>query len=498
MALFGEDASGSVEQLSGDVGIAGPGHLTQPNHIVMNNIVMESNTATTAPAPSATSKWMSGPYAPLEQELTAFDLPVVGELPRELTGRYLRNGPNPIGPVDPVNHHWFVGDGMVHGIRLRDGAAEWYRNRWVRSTRVSEALGEPPAPGERHGGMETANTNVIGVGGRTFAIVEAGGRPVELDTELATIAHSDLGGTLPHGYAAHPKVDPATGELHAIAYHWALPYVEYVVVGADGLVAQVEQVDVTDGPMIHDCSITERWMVVYDLPVTFNLEAAMGGGSFPYHWAEGRPARVGLIPLGGRGSDVRWFEVEPCYTFHPLNAFDDGTRVVLDIVRYPRMFDTFRTGPDDAPPLLWRWTLDTATGVVTEEQRSDVTFEFPRVDERRVGRPYRFGYGSVVDHSESGNQFGGGLVRLDLATGASDVIDLGPGRTSGEWVMVPRHDAAGEDDGWLMSLVHDAATDRSELVVLDAADPAGPAVASVALPTRVPLGFHGNWVPDPQ
>ena len=164
------------------------------------------------------------------------ELPVTGRLPVELDGRYLRNGPNPVGAVDPARFHWFTGDGMVHGVRLRDGKAEWYRNRWVRSTAVSEALGESPKPGERHGGMDTANTNVIGLAGRTYAIVEAGGRPVELSDELETIGHSDLGGTLPNGYTAHPKVDPATGSLHAIAYHWALPNLQYVVVGADGVV----------------------------------------------------------------------------------------------------------------------------------------------------------------------------------------------------------------------------------------------------------------------
>ena len=264
---------------------------------------------------------------------------MVGTLPPELNGRYLRNGPNPITPVDPATHHWFVGDGMVHGVRLREGRADWYRARLVRSTAVSELLGEEPAPGERHGGFDGANTNVIGLAGRTYAIVEAGARPVELSYELDTVCHSDLEGTLPNGYTAHPKVDPATGELHAVAYHWALPHLQYIVIGADGLVEKVSPIDVTDGPMVHDCSITERWMVVYDLPVTFDLDAAMGGTGFPYAWKDDRPARVGLIPLGGDGADVRWFEVEPCYVFHPLNAHDDGDRVVLDVVRYDRMFD---------------------------------------------------------------------------------------------------------------------------------------------------------------
>jgi carotenoid cleavage dioxygenase-like enzyme len=444
---------------------------------------------------AATSKWLSGPYAPVHEELTSVDLPVVGRLPPELDGRYLRNGPNPVGAVDPATYHWFTGDGMVHGIRLRDGRAEWYRNRWVRSTTVSAALGEAPRPGERHGGMETANTNVIGLAGRTYAIVEAGARPVELSEELDTIAHSDLGGTLPNGYTAHPKVDPLTGSLHAIAYHWALPHLQYVVIGADGVVAQVEAIEVDGGPMVHDCSITERWMVVYDLPVVFDLEAAMHGVRFPYAWQEARPARVGLVPLGGRGSDVRWFEVGPCYVFHPLNAFDDGERVVLDVVRYGRMFDASRLGPDDSTPLLWRWTLDLATGRVDERQLSDLPLEFPRVDERVVGRRHGVGWASAVRDVDGRSDFGGQLVRIDGATGDARRVDLGAGRLGGEWVMVPSGPDAAEDDGWLLGLVHDQGEDRTDLVVLAAADPDGGAVATVQLPTRVPLGFHGNWVP---
>jgi len=442
------------------------------------------------------NKYLEGMYAPIPGDVTAADLEVVGELPHELEGRYVRNGPNPVTPIDPATHHWFQGDGMVHGVRLRDGRAEWYRARSVRSTRVSEALGEEPAPGERHGGMETANTNVIGIDGRTFAIVEAGARPVELSYELDTLEHCDLGGTLPNGYTAHPKVDPATGDLHAMAYHWALPHLQYVVIGPDARVRQVEPIEVADGPMVHDCSITERWMVVYDLPVTFDLEVAMSGAGFPYAWNDAHPARVGLLPLGGRGSDVRWFDVAPCYVFHPLNAYDDGDCVVLDVVRHERLFDRYRLGPDDAAPMLWRWTIDTSMGTVREEQLSDQPFEFPRVDERVVGRSHRFGYGTEVARAGDDNRFAGRLVRIDGKTGDTTLIDLGPGRIGGEWVMVPRHEAATEDDGWLLTFVYDQDAGRSELVVLPAADPAAGPVARVLLPTRIPAGFHGNWVPD--
>jgi carotenoid cleavage oxygenase len=440
------------------------------------------------------SRWLEGYYAPVREEVTAIDLPVTGQIPDALNGRYLRNGPNPLAPPDPATYHWFTGDAMVHGVRLRDGRAEWYRNRWVRSTAVSEALGEPPAPGERHGGFDTANTNVIGLAGTTLALVEAGARPVELSYELDTICHTDLDGTLP---TAHPKVDPATGDLHAVCYHWALPHLQYVVIGPEGRVKQVEPVEVPGGPMVHDMSITERWAVVYDLPVTFDLESAMGGERLPYRWDDDYGARLGLVPLGGSGSDVRWFDVEPCYVFHPLNAHDDGESVVIDVVRHPRMFDQDRTGPRDGTPSLWRWTVDTAGGKVVEEQLDDRAIEFPRVDERLVGRRHRWGYAAAISLGErADDDSASSLVRYDADTGAAETHDFGPGRSTGEGVFVPAADDAPEGDGWVMALVHDSRRDRSDLVVLSADDFSGEPVARVELPARVPAGFHGNWVPD--
>ena len=445
-----------------------------------------------------TNRYLEGAYAPVHEEVTAFDLPVTGTLPPELDGRYLRNGPNPFADADPATYHWFTGDGMVHGVRLRDGRAEWYRNRWVRATAVSEGLGEEPVPGERFAGMEAANTNVIGHAGRTFAIVEAGGRPAELTDELDTVCFSDFDGTLPHGFSAHPKRDPLTGELHTVGYYWGRPDVlEYTVVGVDGKVRHRTDVAVPGGPMVHDCSITEQFLAVYDLPVTFSLDAAMAGTRFPYAWDPGHQARIGLLPKGAEGGEVEWFEVEPCYVFHPLNAHDDGDRVVLDVVRHPRMFDRDKLGPNDGAPSLWRWTIDRSAGKVVEEQLDDRPIEFPRVDERLVGRPHRFGWATGLTMDGDDVAFGADtLVRYDTVTGGSEAISFGPGRDTGEVVFVPRSPDAAEDDGWYLSLVHDRATDRSELVVLDASAPAEGPVARVHLPARVPLGFHGNWVPS--
>lgn len=447
---------------------------------------------------TSTSPYLTGPFAPVDVEHTAVDLEVTGTIPAELDGRYLRNGPNPIDESDPATYHWFLGDAMVHGVRLRDGRAEWYRNRWVRSSRVSELLGEEPKPGERHSGMDTANTNVIGHAGRTFAIVEAGARPVELTDEIETLCHTDLGGGLPHGYTAHPKRDPRTGELHAISYWWGRPdVVEYTVVDAHATVSKRVDVPVPGGPMIHDCSITERFVVVYDLPVAFDIDSAVAGGRFPYTWQPDRAARVGLLPRDGDVDELRWFEVEPCYVFHPLNAWDDGDRVVLDVVRHPRIFDVDRLGPNEGPSMLWRWTIDRSSGKVDEEQLDDQAIEFPRVDDRRVGLAHRFGWATAFAPPEGdvGLSHPFGVVRYDSLTGAREVVDLGPGRLPGEFVFVPRSEDSAEDDGWYMTYVQDRTTDRGELVLLDASAPSERPVARVHLPARIPMGFHGNWIP---
>jgi carotenoid cleavage oxygenase len=440
--------------------------------------------------------WLRENFGPVQEEVTAFDLPVTGTLPPELTGRFLRNGPNPVSVPDPANYHWFTGTGMVHGLRLDEGRAEWYRNRWVRGPDAAAALGEPAPPNPFADDVRVfdANTNVIGHAGRTLALVEAGSPPIELSYELDTVRVTDFDGTLEHPFSAHPKRDPDTGELHVVAYYWGWGnQIRYLVVGTDGKVRHQVDVPVPGGPMIHDMAITERYAVLYDLPCTFDLDIAMSGSGFPYRWNPDYGARVGLLPRDGTADDVRWFEVEPCYVFHPLNAYDtpDGN-VVIDHVRHPKMFDRDVLGPNEGSPRLERWTIDTSGGKVVEETLDDHPQEFPRHDERILGRRHRFGYGAAF--GPEGEASDG--IKHDLDRGTTEVHDYGPGRMTGELVFVPRSADAAEDDGWLLSLVYDATTDRSDLVVLHAQDFTGDPVATVHLPQRVPFGFHGNWVPD--
>lgn len=420
--------------------------------------------------------YLTGPMAPVTEEVTAADLPVSGTLPAELDGRYLRNGPNPRDP-DPAAYHWFTGEGMVHGVRLRDGRAQWYRNRWVAV----------------EGAEFAANTNVVGIGGRTWAIVEAGASPIELGEELEPIAANRFDGTLEGAYTAHPKIDPATGLAHAITYWWPEESVHHVVVGPDAKVVRNVEIPIGDRPMVHDSAITETRVLVFDLPVTFDMELAGAGRSLPYRWRPERPARVGVLPLDGAADEIVWCEAPHCYVFHPLNAYDlpDG-RLVVDVVRWPKTFDVDDPhGPGQQPTRLVRWTVDPARETVMEDEVSGRSQEFPRVADSLVGRQHRYGYSATWALGD----VAGGLLKHDLVAGTTTAWDPGPTMSCGEAVFVPREGAVAEDDGWLLAFVHDAATATSDFVVLPAEDLAAGPVASVHLPQRVPAGFHGNWIP---
>ena len=429
-----------------------------------------------------------GNFAPVDREVTATELSVVGEIPEELSGRFVRNGPNPIDPIDSMGRHWFSGAGMVHGVRLDAGRAVWYRNRWVHGSAV---------PGSSPRAALSPNTNVGGFAGTTWALVEGGTPPVELSYELNSLGRNDFFGTLPHGFTAHPKRDVESGELHGLCYSWAqlTDHIEYVVVGTDGRVRSTLDIPLPGRSMIHDMSLTENYVVIYDLPVTVDLDVARSGAfTFPFRWNDDYGARVGLLPRGGTANDIVWCEVGDCYVFHPLNAYEDGDgRVVIDLCRYERIFDRDVLGPaGDSLPTLDRWTINPRTRVVNEERIDERFHEFPVVRGDLTGRAHRFGYTvGVGEHFLTGS-----VYKHDVVTGATTEHDFGPGQGSSEASFVARADGESEDDGWLLSYVYDAASDSSELAILDARDLARPAVARVLLPQRVPNGFHGNWIPD--
>jgi carotenoid cleavage dioxygenase len=223
--------------------------------------------------------------------------------------------------------------------------------------------------------------------------------------------------------------------------------------------------------------------------VRMPAKARYSPANFPYSWDPSYPARVGVLPRDGSSDDVRWFDVAPCYVFHPLNAFEAGDTIIADVVRHPKMFDTDHNGPNEGPPTLDRWTIDLSAGKVIESRLDDHSQEFPRIDERLTGTRHRYGYAVGVGVDEDV------IYKHDLVAGTVDHTRLGAGCVVSEFCFVPREGSTAEDDGVLMGFVYDANDGTSDLTILDASSLER--VAAVHLPARVPQGFHGNWAPTP-
>lgn len=439
--------------------------------------------------------WLQAGFAPVTEEVEAVDLEVLGALPPELSGLYVRNGSNPRTGVSP---HWFLGDGMVHGVRLAGGKAVSYRNRYVRTPlyEASSGFGEGVP-----GGTETqSNVSAIWHGGRLLTSGEIG-FPYELSTDdLSTVGPHDFDGQLTTSMTAHPKIDPVTGRLHFFGYGFVAPYLTYHVAEADGTLVKSTEVPVPGPTMIHDFAITETDAVFWDLPVVFDLDAAVAmindptSDTFPFRWDPSYGARIGVLPLGGDGSEVTWSEIDPCYVFHGVNAFRRGSEVVVDVCRHASMFNGGTLGSDLS---LRRWTVDTDTGVARDEvidDRGDM--ELPSRDLRRTGREHRYGYFAQTRPSEDSVDMGG-VVKHDYQSGSRTVWDPGPTRHGGEWLFVPDPGGDADDEGWLLGYLTDEATDSTDFVVLDGTDVAAGPVATVPLPRRVPYGFHAAWAADP-
>lgn len=442
--------------------------------------------------------YLEGPFAPEPCEHTITTLKVNGQIPAALNGLLLRIGPNPLQVQNPGAYHWFLGDGMVHGVRLQQGQALWYRSRFVGVDSVNQALNRPLVPGPRRGPFDVVNTNIIGHAGKLWALVEAGSYPVEMDRELNTQRHGLFNSTADRAFTAHPHEDHATGELHAICYDaMQRNKIRYLNIDKQGALKREVSIPVHHGPMIHDCAITQSYVVILDLPVTFSMRDAIKGSALPYSWNPQHRARVGLLPRQGSAADIRWFDVAPCFVFHTCNAYDlPNGDVIVDLVVHERMFSDSNKGPLENQQISFeRWTLEHSSGQLRRQVISAEPQDFPRLDERLTGKPYRYAY-TVGITRDAEQPTANCLYRYDLHTGAEQQHHYGENKMSGEVVFVPKHPTAAEDEGWLLSYVHDLNNGPSQVVILDAQNLNAAPLATIELPVRVPLGFHGNWVAD--
>lgn len=438
---------------------------------------------------SETMWHMQGNWAPMLDETHASNLQVRGEIPKGLNGTFIRTGPNPGNEPPP---HWFQGDGMVHGIRLQDGQAEWYRNAFIKTNTLAAGKGEAKE-GLDSLAFGTGNTSVHYHNSKILTLVESSW-PWQIDQDLNTIGVENFGGKLSCAMTAHPKVCPETGELLAFSYfQFEPPFLRYICIGADGTVKSIEPIDIPNMVMMHDFAITRNHTIFLDLPVVFDMELLATGMPFGFKREAG--ARIGVMPRYGTNADIKWFEIEPCFVFHTVNAHEEGSKIILTASRFKSTMDV---ASDDfsEQAKLWRWVIDLATGKVTEMQLDETSGDFGRVNDGYIGLPARHGYLMEMGGDETVSEpvYGSRLLKYDLETGSKKIHTLGGKNVrGGEPVFVQT--GKGEDEGHVMTIKHDEATGQSSFVIIDAQNFDAEPVATIDLPQRVPYGAHGNWIP---
>ncbi len=452
-------------------------------------------------------------YAPVaeERDFSHDELRIEGEVPDDLVGAFMRNGPNvayqPDHYVYPLD-----GDGMVHAIYFDRGKLH-YRNRWVQTgqlkterqfgRRIYGSVGKlTPVPEEviAAGGdpnplKNTANTNVIYHGGKLLALWE-GGFPHRLNADLSTAGLDDCGGALQPGDAffAHPKFCPTTGEMITCTQGWAPPYLSAQIFDRDGQHLRAIPVEMPEKVVIHDLQITENYIIFFCCPAFADLEAAMQGGD-PFRWDGSQPTRIAAVPRAG--GPVRWFDKEAFFSWHFCNGYEAGDKLVIDYIWIASLpiSQGLQAQAERQPRHLHRMTIDLASGAVSDGPVGDVFCEFSRVDERRTGLDYRYGFATASNtHQWAGSYHGyNSTLRYDLTNGSAQLHTYGEHANAGEPVYVPSSRSEREEDGYLMCYVYNP-DEGAFLSILCAGDVAAGPVAKIHIPGRVPNGFHANWM----
>ncbi|MBK8218903.1 MAG: carotenoid oxygenase family protein [Myxococcales bacterium] len=460
-----------------------------------------------------TTGYLELEHTPIHRELSGEAIVVSGELPKDLRGLYVRNSPSP--QFSPIGkYHWFDGDGMVHGLRFENGRAT-YRNRWVETRGFKaereagkalytgilepvrpEAMGLPGGPIK-----DTANTDLVFHRGRLFALWWLSGTPYELSTrDLSTLGPERFGKKLTGGFSAHPKVDPRTNELVFFDYSMVKsPHLRYGLVSAEGELVRYEAIEIPTPHVLHDMAITENYSILLDFPMGWD-QARLAQGKMRIAFDRGTPSRFGVLPRLGYASDVRWFEAEPCYMYHTINAYEEGREIVLVGCRVrdpiPEKRDATgkvaRLDSIELVPHLYEWRFDLDTGKTKERQLDDLATEFPRINDAIQGKKARYSYNPRVAPDEA-LKFDG-LVKYDLETGAKLVWDAPAGTFVGEAAFARAGSLTGEDDGYLVTYGTSHEADDSHAFVLDARTMRE--VARLRLPQRIPLGFHSYFCHD--
>lgn len=463
--------------------------------------------------------YLTGAWSPNFTEFTASDLEVVGQIPADIDGIYIRNTENPLHDAIGV-YHPFDGDGMLHAMSFKDGEVE-YRNRFIR-TKGFEA--EQEAGKSLWGGItmsaskykrdgwgahgylkDSSSTDVVVHAGEVLTTFWQCGEGYRLDPyTLEQLGTEDW---VPEGgISAHPKVDERTGELMFFNYTKEAPYQHYGVVDKHNKLVHYTPIPLPGPRLPHDMAFSENYSILIDLPMFWN-EELLANDTHHVQYHPDMKTRFAILPRYGTADDVRWFEAEPTYVLHWANAFEDGDELVLygyyqedpsppPLPGMPKPAGSLMAGIDmnSFKSKLYCWRFNLKTRETREHRVDDRNLEFGMFNQQYAGRKSRYNY-SVW--GKPGWFLFSGLVKHDLETGESWSLPFGEERYGSEAPFVPRINATDEDDGYLVSFITDMKADRSECVLIDAKDiEAGP-VCRIFLPERISSGTHATWADGP-
>jgi len=451
---------------------------------------------------------LTGNNAPVHNEATFTDLEVIGEIPADISGNFLRVGPNPYYVPDADKYHIFDGDGMIHGVHIVGGTAT-YRNRFIASQALQEErakgkwiypginmFGDYIAKGEMPGIKNSGNTAMVFHNNQLFAMME-GGTPYRIKLpELETEGEHDFDGTLTHNFTAHPKVDAKSGEMMTFGYGMTPPFLTYSVVDKAGRAVHTTELTIPKPVMMHDCAITENYTVFPDLPLIFDFEKMLAGGGL-VNWDAANGCRIGIVPRNGDDATIRWFDIEESFLFHVANAWEEKDEVVFQACRSNRGGIESVAGVDVRETLgqLHEWRFNMTTGEVKSHAMDSKYYcDFPRIHDDLVGYKNRYIYAARF-RVEPMPTFEG-EIKYDNETGDIQIHQFGEHCESGEAVFVPRKNASAEDDGYVVCFVYNSENGTSECQIIDAQHFEAEPVARIQIPQRVPHGFHAAWVPD--